>query len=161
MALDDFTLLTHQGGLIGTNSNVRNYVSQLRFAEASGGWSDPANMSLNEPATRDGWWFFQSTWDPPARGYAGMNYTGIGVGNRNGVHIQLAGVIIAVTGMLFTFYVKPIIIRRRRMATYAQVAQEDERLKAGTRPAGESRPERAKPLDTVAAGQSLTANKES
>lgn len=161
VALDDFTLLTHQGGLIGNNSNVRNYVSQLRFAEASGGWSDPANMSLNQPATRDGWWFFQSTWDPPARGYAGMNYTGIGVGNRNGVHIQLAGVIIAVTGMLFTFYVKPIILRRRRMANYLQVRQEDERVEAGAQPARESRPERATPLGAAAAGQSLTVNKES
>ncbi len=65
---------------------------------------------------------FQSTWDPPAAGgYAGMNFTGVGVGNRNGVHIQLLGVCIAVAGMLFAFYVKPIILRRRRMETFTRV----------------------------------------
>lgn len=42
-----------------------------------------------------------------------MNYTGLGVGNRNGVHVQLAGCCLAVTGMLFAFYVKPILKRRR------------------------------------------------
>ena len=71
-------------------------------------------MSSNNPATMGGFWFFQSTWDPPARGYAGMNYTGAGVGNRNGVYIQLAGTVIAVSGMLFAFYVKPIIRRNRQ-----------------------------------------------
>ncbi|MCH8965457.1 MAG: hypothetical protein IIB58_10885, partial [Planctomycetes bacterium] len=126
VTLDDFTLLTHQGGLIGTNSNIRNYISQLRFADAAGKWSEPMSMSLNEPAQRDGWWFFQSTWDAPRRGYGGLNYTGVGVGNRNGVYIQLTGVCIAVAGMLFAFYVKPIIIRRRRLETYARVEQGQE-----------------------------------
>ncbi|MCH8879811.1 MAG: hypothetical protein IID34_08010 [Planctomycetes bacterium] len=126
VTLDDFTLLTHQGGLIGTNSNIRNYISQLRFADAAGKWSEPMSMSLNEPAQRDGWWFFQSTWDAPRRGYGGLNYTGVGVGNRNGVYIQLTGVCIAVAGMLFAFYVKPTIIRRRLLETYAQVKQGQE-----------------------------------
>ncbi len=151
VALHDFTLLTHQGGLIGTNSNVRNYISQMRFADGSGGWSEPVNMSLNDPATKDGWWFFQSTWDPPARDYAGMNYTGIGVGNRNGVYIQLAGVCIAVTGMLFAFYVKPIIVRRRPLASFAQLghvdgtAEQQGRLEKG---------ERAQIAEPVSAGTS-------
>lgn len=118
VALDDFTLLTHAGGLIGTSSNVRNYISELRFTTADGGWSEIVPMSLNEPANRQGWWFFQSTWDPPSRGSAGMNYTGMGAGNRNGVHVQLAGTIIAVLGMLYAFYVKPIILRRRRLNVY-------------------------------------------
>ncbi len=42
-----------------------------------------------------------------------MNYTGLGVGNRNGVYIQLAGCCLAVSGMMFAFYVKPILKRRR------------------------------------------------
>ena len=41
-----------------------------------------------------------------------MNYTGVGVGNRNGVYIQLAGTCIAVTGMIFAFYIKPVLRRR-------------------------------------------------
>jgi hypothetical protein len=43
-----------------------------------------------------------------------LNFTGLGVGNRRGVGIQLAGTIIAVIGMMYAFYVKPVIKRRRR-----------------------------------------------
>ena len=146
VTLEDFTLLTHQGGLIGTNSNVRNYVSQLRFADESGEWSEPIRMSLNEPAERDGWWFFQSTWDAPQRGYGGLNYTGVGVGNRNGVQIQLAGVCIAVAGMLFAFYVKPTIIRRRRLEAYAQVQQEQETAGRDAPATGNKTPPRPQPV---------------
>ncbi len=123
VVLDDFTLLTHQGGLVGTNRNVRDYVSHLRFVDDAGGLSEVVDMRLNNPASRAGFWFFQSTWDPPSGRSAGMNYTGAGVGNRNGVYIQLAGTVIAVLGMLYTFYFKPLIIRRRRQAVYAEVQQ--------------------------------------
>ncbi|MCH8053335.1 MAG: hypothetical protein IH895_04690 [Planctomycetes bacterium] len=146
VTLDDFTLLTHQGGLIGTNSNIRNYISQLRFADAAGEWSEPMSMSLNEPAQRDGWWFFQSTWDAPRRGYGGLNYTGVGVGNRNGVYIQLTGVCIAVAGMLFAFYVKPTIIRRRRLETYAQVKQDQETAGRAAPPTENSAAQKPEPV---------------
>ncbi|MCG3136461.1 MAG: hypothetical protein HJJLKODD_00294 [Phycisphaerae bacterium] len=119
VALDDFTLETHAGGLIGSNSNVRNYISKLRFADGQGGWSEPMQMSLNNPANHQGWWFFQSTWDPPQGNYAGMNYTGVGVGNRNGVQVQLAGTVLAVLGMIYAFYLKPMIIRRKIAAAQA------------------------------------------
>ncbi len=113
VTLEDFELLTFQGGLIGTNSNVRDYISQLRFADGQGGWAEPEQMSSNMPATNQGFWFFQSTWDPPQRGIAGMNYTGAGVGNRNGVYIQLFGCCVSVAGMIYAFYVKPTVKRRR------------------------------------------------
>jgi len=38
----------------------------------------------------------------------------LGVGNRVGVHVQLAGCCIAVLGMIYAFYVKPVIKRRRQ-----------------------------------------------
>ncbi len=117
IALESFALTTHTGGYTGATITVRDFISQLRFKTASG-WSDSVQMSSNRPASNGGYWFFQSTWDPPAQGYAGMNFTGVGVGNRNGVHIQLAGTCIAVVGMLFAFYVKPTI--RRRMQDRAQ-----------------------------------------
>ncbi|MHC4611892.1 MAG: hypothetical protein ACYS7M_16270, partial [Planctomycetota bacterium] len=123
VVLDNFTLETFQGGLAGTNSNVRDYVSRLRFADGSGGWTEPVQMSSNRPATDHGYWFFQSTWDPPSRGSAGMNYTGAGVGNRNGVYIQLLGCCVAVAGMIYAFYVKPIVKRRRQQAARLAAAQ--------------------------------------
>ncbi len=39
-------------------------------------------------------------------------YTVLGVGNRHGIYTQLAGCTIAVFGMLYAFYVKPVIKRR-------------------------------------------------
>ena len=43
----------------------------------------------------------------------------LGVGNRKGVHVMLAGCIISVLGMLYAFYGKPLIKRRRQQAVYA------------------------------------------
>ncbi len=44
-----------------------------------------------------------------------MNFTGLGIGNRHGVHMQLLGCCVAVAGMIFAFYVKPIIKRQRAL----------------------------------------------
>ena len=64
-------------------------------------------------------------WDPPDEprfqgdvASSGLNYTVLGVGNRNGVYIQLLGCVIAVAGMAYAFYLKPIIKQRRRRAVY-------------------------------------------
>ncbi len=46
----------------------------------------------------------------------------LGVGNRNGVNVMLLGCCLAVLGMIFAFYIKPLIKRRRQQAVYAQVA---------------------------------------
>ena len=118
---ESFGLSTHTGGYSGATNTIRDFISLLRF-ETEEGWSEPVQMSSNNPATMGGFWYFQSTWDPPARGYGGMNYTGIGVGNRNGVYIQLAGTCIAVTGMIFAFYIKPIIRRRKQAASRGHAA---------------------------------------
>ncbi|MCH9022851.1 MAG: cytochrome c biogenesis protein CcsA [Planctomycetes bacterium] len=86
-------------------------------------------LSTNAPIEDGGMWFFQSYWDKPfagpgpsagsglatGAGSSGFNFTGLGVGNRRGVFVQLVGCCIAVVGMLYAFYVKPILIRRRKL----------------------------------------------
>lgn len=119
IALETFELATHAGGYTGVTTTIRDFISLLRFKTPSG-WTDPVTMSSNNPASMGGYWYFQSQWDPPGQGYAGMNYTGLGVGNRNGVHVQLVGCCIAVSGMIFAFYVKPIIRRRKQEAAKAR-----------------------------------------
>jgi len=123
IALEEFELLTHLGGYTGSASTIRNYRSRLRFFEDNQ-WTAAVPIEVNQPTEHGGYWYFQSTWDPPQRGMAGsgMNYTGVGVGNRNGVHIQLAGCCIAVLGMIFAFYIKPIIIRQRRERSRAKIS---------------------------------------
>ncbi len=122
IALDDFVLDTHFGGYSGAVSTIRNYVSGLKFFE-QGKWSDePSNISVNSPTGHGEYWYFQSMWDKPPNNApgSGMNYTGLGVGNRNGVYIQLFGCCLSVVGMLFAFYVKPILTRRRAMESQAR-----------------------------------------
>jgi hypothetical protein len=136
VVLEDFELATHVGGFTGEATTIRNYTSVVRFEDgvADGGgaatWGAPLAVSVNEPIERDGWWFFQAQWDPPddARGggraaSAGLNYTVLGVGNREGVWIQLFGCVVAVLGMIYAFYIKPILKRRRELAVQAQVEQ--------------------------------------
>ncbi len=137
VALDDFLLTTHVGGFSGRTSSIRNWTSLVRFGE-DGGWSDPVAVSLNEPIEHDGYWYFQAQWDPPSGPRfagdppsAGLNYTVLGVGNRNGVGVQLGGCCIAVAGMLYAFYVKPLLRRRHAAAAGHSVA---DRALAAARP---------------------------
>ena len=129
VALDDFLLATHIGGYTGEASTIRDYTSMLRFDDGAG-WSEPVPCSVNAPVEHDGWWFFQAQWDPPDqarfegdRASRGLNYTVLGVANREGVMIQLFGCILSVVGMAYAFYVKPIIKRRKREAALALAAQ--------------------------------------
>ncbi len=134
VALESFVLATNIGGFSGDTSSIRNYTSVVRFGGAPGAdgrptWSAPEPLSVNEPVERDGYWFFQSQWDPPdearqgGMASAGLNYTVLGVGNRNGVWIQLAGCVIACAGMAWAFYVKPVIKRRNRRLVLEEIAR--------------------------------------
>ncbi|MFZ9914594.1 MAG: hypothetical protein ACO3IB_04570 [Phycisphaerales bacterium] len=122
VSLEEFILTSHVGGFTGEQGSIRDYRSMVRFRDASSGpWSEPVALSVNNPVAHEGLWYFQAQWDPPdeARGEgdrasAGLNYTVLGVGNRNGVYIQLLGCVIAVAGMIYAFYVKPVIKRRRQ-----------------------------------------------
>ncbi len=118
IALDEFILTAHVGGFTGESGSIRNWTSMIRFRTADG-WSEPQRVSVNDPVAYGGYSYFQAQWDPPdpARGEGdrmsrGLNYTVLGVGNRHGIYTQLAGCTIAVFGMLYAFYVKPVIKRR-------------------------------------------------
>ncbi len=136
VALDDFELAAHDGGFTGETGSIRNYTSILRFLDpATDTWGTPTRVSVNEPVEHDGLWFFQSQWDPPDEAREGglsaskgLNYTVLGVGNRNGVWIQLFGCCVAVSGMIFAFYVKPVIKARRQREVLAGLASEGARV---------------------------------
>jgi hypothetical protein len=129
IALTDFKLDTHIGGYTGSTSTIRNYVSRLTFLDDDG-WTAPTPIAVNSPTESGGYWYFQSTWDKPTSNdpNGGMNYTGLGVGNRNGVYMQLFGCCLAAIGMVFAFYVKPMMQRRRYERSRAKVERtvEDE-----------------------------------
>ncbi|MFM1935228.1 MAG: Cytochrome c biosis protein Ccs1 [Planctomycetota bacterium] len=127
VALESFELATHVGGFSGQSSSIRNYTSVVRFRSPDGTWGAPERLSVNAPVEHGGYSYFQSQWDPPddARpgsvASAGLNYTVLGVGNRHGVWIQLAGCVVACIGMAYAFYVKPVIKRRQRESVLAEI----------------------------------------
>lgn len=124
IALENFEIDAHLGGYTGSTSTIRNYISHLRFNDGSG-WTKSEPIEVNAPTEYGGLWYFQSTWDKPLGGDpgGGMNYTGLGIGNRNGVYIQLAGCCLAVIGMIFAFYVKPMMKRKRAVQSRARVSR--------------------------------------
>ena len=147
VVLDDFVLTSHVGGFSGRTPSIRNWTSHVRFADEDGdaAWGGIKEVTVNGPAEHDGFWFFQSAWDPPSRARfrgevdsAGLNYTVLGVGNRNGVGVQLLGCAIAVVGMIYAFYVKPLLIARRRKRGGGRAALEAgaARVRAGVRMGG-------------------------
>ena len=126
VVLDDFEVRSRIGGFTGETSSIRDWTSQLRFVKAGGGVSDPYRVHMNNPAEHQGLWYFQSQWDPPdpARredevDSLGLNHTVLGVANRKGVYVQLLGTILTVIGLVYAFYVKPVIKRRRLEAAKA------------------------------------------
>ncbi len=142
IVLDDFEVDYHVGGFSGDNLSVDEWRAMVRYDSANG-YSDRAPVAVNKPGEHNGYWFFQAQWDPPGNlgkngtTSAGLNYTVLGVGNREGVYVQLLGCGIAVIGMLYAFYVTPILKRRRREAMAAEVrtsegatetAREEERV---------------------------------
>jgi len=123
VVLEDFELQTHTGGFTGSTQSIRDWTSLVRFERepGSGDFTEPLPVSVNKPAQFGELSFFQAQWDPPSgRRFAsdvpsnGLNYTVLGVGNRHGVHVQLLGCAIAVLGMLYAFYYKPVLLRRMR-----------------------------------------------
>ncbi|MCA9311849.1 MAG: hypothetical protein KDA21_11625 [Phycisphaerales bacterium] len=152
VVLDQFHMIAHTGGYeTGRTNTIRDWESHVRFLTDQGP-SDVEVVASNQPASWKGLWFFQSFWDPP-RGEDdvprnGLSYTGLGVGNRRGVYIQLLGCCMSVGGMLYAFYAKPVIRRRRRDRVYADVA-------AGR--LGRSGSSGARELEPVAAGEEVSS----
>lgn len=118
VVLDDFVLHERVGGFTGDTASIRDWESVLRFIDDDGALGDPVTVRTNEPGQFAGFRFFQAMWDPPAGPQtgspsAGLNFTGLGIGNRNGVYAMLFGGTLSVIGSIYAFYVKPVLKRRR------------------------------------------------
>jgi hypothetical protein len=136
--LEEFVLTANIGGFTGDMSSIRDWTSIIRFDDDGQGWGPAKRVETNEPAAHAGLRFFQAYWDAPRDGTSGMAFTGLGVGNRRGVVTQLIGCCIAVAGMIYAFYAKPIIKRRRSDRVLA--AMEESRIAGSGRPVRAMRP---------------------
>ncbi len=120
VALETFEVDSHLGGFTGSTSSILNWRSIVAFLDGS---DTEMAVSVNDPKSYGDYWFFQSQWDPPDSASQGLNYTVLGVGNRRGVFLMLFGCCLTVVGMIWAFYVKPIIKRKRQQAVYAGVSK--------------------------------------
>jgi hypothetical protein len=120
MMLKKFDMVPYAGGLAGENSNTmfRDFRSTLELTDPDG-HVETDETSLNSPIyyDRGNWIFFQAGYDPD-----GQSST-IGVGNRPGVVVMLTGCIMIVLGLLYAFYVKPIVIARMKAAAIAEAGR--------------------------------------
>jgi hypothetical protein len=123
IALDRFVLETHTGG-----DRPADYISYVRFQQADGEWGPLVTVKSNNPAQSGDLWFFQAQWDPGVEAH-----TVLGVGNRHGVHAMLFGTCVSIAGMIYAFYFKPVIIRRRKQAALAAAEARGVRPGAGSR----------------------------
>ncbi|HIB02086.1 MAG TPA: hypothetical protein EYO31_09590 [Phycisphaerales bacterium] len=119
LALDSFEVDAHLGGFTGRTASILNWRSIITPLDGS---NSKIDVSVNDPKRLGDLWFFQSQWDPPDSASPGLNYTVLGVGNRRGVFQMLFGGCLAVTGMIWAFYVKPMIKRKRQLAVSDGVA---------------------------------------
>jgi hypothetical protein len=83
-----------------------------------------AGYGFRFPWERAGeWLFFQAAWDAE-----GQRWTILGIGNRPGMLVMTTGCVMIFLGVIYAFYVKPIVIRRMKANALAKAQ------KAGKKP---------------------------
>jgi hypothetical protein len=123
VTLDEFELVPYAGDFTA-ESAMRDFRSHLTIEQAG---EDPhqATVKLNEPHymtvpgflggfSGQSWLLFQNQWDPENQAF-----TVLGVGNRPGIYPMVGGCVMVVLGLMWAFYVKPVILRRRKQAALA------------------------------------------
>ncbi len=114
VTLDEFELVNYMGGTPQTTNLFRDFKSHLTLVDRETGQKRQAVAHMNNPIYFGGlgdsyWTLFQAQWDPE-----GQRYTVLGVGNRPGVWVMTAGCVMIFIGLLWAFYLKPILIRRMK-----------------------------------------------
>src|SRR5439155_14967439 len=112
-------LIPYPGGDTSTRSLMLDFRSTLRVEDPTTGESSTEVAHMNNPVYfgSGSWLFFQAAYDGDER-----HWTILGVGNRPGVRIMILGCIMIVSGVLYAFYAKPIIIRRMKAKALANAA---------------------------------------
>ncbi|MGH7178678.1 MAG: hypothetical protein ACREJC_14975, partial [Tepidisphaeraceae bacterium] len=122
LTLEKFELVPYDGVGRSGSAMMRDFVSTLSIVDPETGHRATGTAHMNNPVYfGDGsWLFFQAQWDPD-----GQRWTVLGVGNRPGVSVMILGCSMIIVGVLYAFYVKPVIVRRMK-----QTALENPRLPA-------------------------------
>lgn len=136
--LDDFKLRSYAGSTAQTMLQ-RDFMASLTITEGNG-HERQGVAHMNSPVyfgttpmfnVGDSYWtLFQASWDPQ-----GQRFTILGVGNRPGIWIMTGGCILTVIGLMYAFYVKPLIIKARKNRAIAEAKAKGRKVPAEPVPA--------------------------
>jgi hypothetical protein len=98
----------------GAANSYRDYVSTLEVTDKATGQKETLTARLNEPAGSHGLYYFQASWDGDLQ--PGIRFSVLGVGNRPGIDTMLIGSTLIVLGIGYAFYVKPILLKKKKQA---------------------------------------------
>jgi hypothetical protein len=124
LTLNRFDAVPYDGMGSTGSSLMRDFCSTLTIEDHRTGDKSTDVAHMNHPVYFDGgsWLFFQAQWDPE-----GQRWTILGVGNRPGVPVMIGGCVMIVMGVLYAFYVKPIVIRRMKQKALQKAAEKKSR----------------------------------
>ncbi len=131
LTLNEFDMIPYPGSTI-----PRDFYSDLTITQPDGSTST-GQAHLNNPLVHQGMKLSQTGWDPgnpkdprnKARNDQGkftnqQRYSILGVGNNVGIHIIFMGSCLIVVGIPWAFYVKPMLIQRKKRLIQQQIALE-------------------------------------
>ncbi|MEP0845439.1 MAG: hypothetical protein HRF50_01305 [Phycisphaerae bacterium] len=95
-------------------TNVESWRSDFFVQQPGSKELRPAAVYTNQTASIGRWTLFQS-----GASTDHWSYTILGVGNRNGITLMNVGWIMVTIGCLYAFYVKPLLLARRKRARQA------------------------------------------
>lgn len=115
----NFALLYEQSGMV-----VKDYKSILRVVDG-GKTVMTKTIEVNDPLKYKGYVFYQSSYDPEAE-----RYTGLQVTRNPGLVVVYAGFILLCVGVVFIFYVKPFLRRKLRKGQKVEDYYSDDEIAA-------------------------------
>ena len=101
----------------GAQHAYADYISTLSVKDKAGAQSGVERKlvaQLNAPASDHGLYYFQSAWDGDDNAPVEKRFTVLGVANRPGIHVMEAGAILMIVGIGYAFYVKPILLKKKK-----------------------------------------------
>jgi hypothetical protein len=125
ITLDQFELVRYPGSdPREMNGPMRDFRSTLTIQDRATGQSTTDVAHMNSPIYFDDgrWLFFQSAWDPDQQ-----KFSIIGVGTRPAVNVMLCGCVMIFAGLMYAFWIKPVIIANMKAAALARAAGEKTR----------------------------------
>lgn len=122
LTLEKFELVNYPGGTINENL-FRDFKSTLKIVSNATGKEQVGMAHMNSPIYFAGgdWLFFQAAFNKEDMS------TVMGIGNRPGVRVMTFGCVLMTIGLMWAFYLKPVIIRKRKEKALAK-AHADGRL---------------------------------